>query len=211
MQIFFYNMSKASLHSAQEKLLELLSKNIDEPLTVRELQEAIGASSTSVVAHHMSQLEKKGYLKKNPYDSKDYQILKKPDKEIAYLNLYGLAACGPNGSILDGSPIDRIPISTKVLTFPANKAFMVKAKGDSMLPKISSGDLVIIEKSTKIENGVIALCVNDGEVLIKKIKQQNKKDKVILVSLNSDFEPFLAEEDFRVEGVVRGVISNKMF
>lgn len=204
-------MSEARLHNVQEKLLEILSKNIDEPLTIRELQDQVGASSTSVVVHHMAQLEKKGYLKKNPYNPKDYQVLKRPDKEIAYLNLYGLAACGPSGSILDGSPIDRIPISTKVLSFPANKAFMVKAKGDSMLPKISSGDLVIIEKTTKIENGTVALCVNDGQVLIKKIKQQNSKDKVILVSLNSEFEPFLAEKDFRVEGVVRGVISNKMF
>lgn len=202
-------MSQTRLHPAQQKLIEILSKNVDEPLTVRELQDLIGASSTSVVAHHMAQLEKKGYLKKNPYDSKDYQILKTPDKEIAYLNLYGLAACGPKGSILDGSPIDRIPFSTKVLSFPATQAFMVKAKGDSMLPKINAGDFVIIEKSNKAENGVMALCVNDGQALIKKIKLQNKK--VILVSLNSEFEPFLAADDFRVEGIVRGVISNKMF
>jgi repressor LexA len=202
-------MSENRLHPAQEKLIEALSKNVDEPLTIRELQELIGASSTSVVVHHMAQLEKKGYLKKNPYDSKDYQILKRPDKEIAYLNLYGLAQCGPNGSVLDGSPIDRIPVSTKLLSFPASRAFMVKAKGDSMLPKINAGDFVVVEKSSKAENGVMALCVNDGQVLIKKIKLQNKK--VILVSLNTEFEPFIAADDFRVEGIVRGVISNKMF
>lgn len=204
-------MSENRLHAVQEKLLEILAKNSDEPLTVRELQEMVGVSSTSVVAHHMVQLEKKGYLKKNPYNSKDYQILKKPDKEIVYLNLYGLATCGPEGSILDGSPIDRVPISTKFLSFAASKAFMVKAKGDSMLPKISNGDFVIIEQVSKIENGQMVLCVNDEKILIKKIKQQNKKDKVILVSLNPEFEPFLAADDFRVEGVVRGVISNKIF
>lgn len=204
-------MSESPLHSVQENLLKILAKNSDEPLTIRELQELVGASSTSVVVHHMSQLEKKGYLKKNPYNSKDYQILKKPDKEIAYLNLYGLATCGPEGSILDGNPIDRVPISTKFLSFASSKAFLVKAKGDSMLPKISSGDFVIIEKTNKIENDETVLCVNDEQVLIKKIKQQNRKDKVILVSLNTKFEPFLAADDFRVEGVVRGVISNKIF
>ncbi len=204
-------MTQKRLHPAQEKLIELLTKNADEPLTIRELQEKIGASSTSVVVHHMAQLEKKGYLKKNPNDSRDYQILKSPDKEIVYLNLYGLATCGPEGSVLDGSPIDRVPISTKFLSFPSSKAFMVKAKGDSLLPKITAGDFVIIEKTNKAENGSTVLCVNDEKVLIKKIKQQSKKDKVILVSLNSEFEPFLAAEDFRVEGVVRGVISNWMF
>jgi repressor LexA len=86
---------------------------------------------------------------------------------------------------------------------------MVKAKGDSMLPKINPGDFVVVEKSNKAENGVTALCVNDGQVLIKKINLQNKK--VILVSLNTEFEPFIAADDFRVEGIIRGVISNKMF
>ncbi len=204
-------MPEKRLHPAQTKLIEILSKNSEEPLTVRELQELINASSTSVVVHHMAQLEKKGYLKKNPNNSRDYQILKRPDKEIAYLNLYGLATCGPEGSVLDGNPIDRVPISTKFLSFASDKAFLVKAKGDSMLPKISAGDFVIIEKTNKAENGVTVLCVNDEQVLIKKIKQQSKKDRVILVSLNSEFEPFLAAEDFRVEGVVRGVISNRMF
>ena len=204
-------MSEKHLHQVQQKLIEILSKNVEEPLTIREMQEMVGASSTSVVVHHMAQLEKKGYLKKNPYNSRDYQVLKKPDKEIAYLNLYGLATCGPEGSILDGSQVDRVAVSTKFLSFSSDKAFMVKAKGDSMLPKISNGDFVIIEKTNKSENGAMVLCVNDEQVLIKKIKQQNKKDKVILVSLNSEFEPFLAADDFRVEGVVRGVISNKMF
>lgn len=204
-------MTEKRLHPAQEKLIEILAKSTDEPLTIRELQEAIDASSTSVVVHHMAQLEKKGYLKKNPYNSRDYQVLKQPDKEIAYLNLYGLASCGPSGSVLDGNPIDRVPISTKFLSFAASKAFMVKAKGDSMLPKINAGDFVIVEKTNKVENGSMVLCVNNEEVLIKKIKQQNKKDRAILVSLNSEYEPFLAAEDFRVEGVVRGVISNRMF
>lgn len=204
-------MTEKHLHPAQEKLIEILSKNSDEPLTIRELQEAISASSTSVVVHHMAQLEKKGYLKKNPNNPRDYQILKAPDKEIAYLNLYGLATCGPEGSILDGNPIDRVPISTKFLSFSSDKAFLVKAKGDSMLPKINNGDFVIIEKTNKAENGLTALCVNNEQVVIKKIKQQSPKDQIILVSLNSEFEPFLAAKDFRVEGVVRGVISNKTF
>ncbi len=200
-------MSQIRLHPVQEKLLKIMSKNSDEPLTIRELQDLVGASSTSVVAHHIAQLEKKGYLKKNPYNSKDYQILKTPEKEIVYLNLYGLATCGPSGSVLDGSPIDRVPISTKFLSFSSDKAFMVKAKGESMLPKINEGDFVIIEKANKIENNQLVLCVNEEKVLIKKIKQQKEGDRIILVSLNPDFEPFLAAEDFRVEGLVRGVVS----
>jgi len=106
------------LHQSQTKLLEILKQNWDEELTIRDLQNRIGASSTSVVTHHLFQLEKKGYLKRNPDNPRDYQILLGPEKQIAYVNEYGPGQCGPNGSLLDGNPVDRIAISSRLLTFP---------------------------------------------------------------------------------------------
>lgn len=200
-------MTTQILHPAQQKLLDLLSKHIDEPLTIRELQESIDASSTSVVAHHMAQLEKKGYLKKNPNDSRDYTVLDGPEKQVAYLNMFGLAQCGPKGSILDGTPLDKIPISTRLLPFSSSEGFLVKAKGDSMMPKINEGDIVIAKKSRVADNGSVVVCVNKGEALIKKY-QKEKSGEIILTSYNSRLEPFLASKDFRIEGIVKGVVSS---
>jgi len=193
------------LHSAQQRLLEILKANIDEPLTVRKIQDLLDVSSPSVVQHHIGQLEKKGYLRRNPLDPKDYQILADaPDKHVTYLNLHGLAQCGPNGSIFDGNPIERVPIASKILGFSSSEAFMVKAKGDSMIPRINEKDLVIARKTNVADNGDIVVCVNNGETLIKKIQ---KGKEVILISLNPSYQPFVASEDFRVEGVVKGVYS----
>lgn len=203
-------MIDRNLHPAQKKLLNLLIKNAEDPLTVRKMQDILDISSTSVVAHHLTQLEKKGYLKRNPYNPRDYQVLKdSPEKQITYLNVYGLAHCGPNGSILDGNPIERLPISTRLLTFPSSEGFLVKAKGDSMSPKISDGDLVIAKKTESVENGRIAVCVNNREALVKKIQKEktNGSERTILVSLNPMYAPFLASENFRVEGEVRGIIT----
>jgi repressor LexA len=201
---------KNNLHPIQKKLLDLLIKNIDEPLTIREMQDILSVSSTSVIAYHLKQLEKKGYLKKNPANPRDYQILKDaPEKQITYLNLYGLAHCGLNGSILDGNPIDRIPISTRLISFPSVEAFMVKAKGDSMEPKINEGDLIIARKTNDADSGSIVVCINNGEALIKKIKKEGQN--IILISLNPKYPPFLADENFKIEGEVRGIISNKVF
>ena len=155
------------LHVTQEALLSLLKENIDSPLTIRELQELLEISSPSVVQHHILQLEKKGFLKRNPFNPKDYQILSDPERPIVYLNLYGLAQCGPKGSILDGDPIDRIPIASRLLKFPSDEAFLLEAKGNSMIPKIYPGDLVIVQKSKRADNGEVIICVNDSEVLIK--------------------------------------------
>ena len=186
--------------------MALLKKNIDEPLTIRELQEELKASSPSLIYHHILQLEKKGYLKRNPNNPQDYEILSdSPDKKIVYLNLYGLAACGPEGSILDGNPIDRVPLSRRLVSFSSSDAFLVKAKGDSMQPKINNGDLVIAKKTNQCTSGDVVVCVNNGEALIKKV--QKEKDHVLLISINQKIAPFTAANDFRVEGLVKGIIS----
>lgn len=205
-------MKTKKLHPTQKKLLDILIKNTDDPPTIREMQETLDISSPSVVAHHLEQLEKKGYLKRNPYNPRDYQVLKgSPEKKVAYLNLYGLAHCGPNRSILDGNPIDRVAVSTRLLNFPSSEAFMLKAKGDSMAPKINEGDFVIVKRNNNPETGTIVACINDGEALIKKIKIEKEKNKkrYILISLNPKYSPFLAKSGFRIEGEVRGIITSK--
>lgn len=202
-------MSRATLHPSQRQLLELLESTADDPLTVRELQERIGASSTSVVAHHLQQLERKGHLKRNPYNPRDYQVVASgPEDEVALLNLYGAARCGPGGSILDGDPIDRIPIASRLLSFPAAEAFMMRAKGHSMMSRINEGDLVIARKTIEPVDGRVYVCVNDQECLIKIVRRLG--GKILLESYNStEFPIFQASRDFHVEGEVRHIISGK--
>lgn len=201
--------NKEKLHSIQQKILNLLKNNFDNPLTFREMQDILGVSSTSVIAHHIQQLERKGFLKRNPSNPKDYQILSSnPEKSISYINLYGLAQCGSNGQFLDGDPVDRIPISSRLIPFPVSEAFMVEAKGDSMSPFINDGDLVIARKINVADPNEIIVCINDGVALIKKL--QFDGDKKLLVSINQKHSPFLAKEDFKIEGVVKGLITKKV-
>ena len=202
-------MTEKQLHQIQERLLELLTKNSDKLFTIREMQQMLDISSTSGVVRHLTQLEKKGYLKRNPYNSRDYKVLdQSPEKEIAWINLYGLAQCGKNGMLLDNNPIDRIPIATRLLSFPSLEAFLVKAKGNSMAPRIKEGDFVIAKRTDQFENGMLAVCVSNEEALIKKI--QKDANSIILTSLNSEYPPFLASDDFRIIGEVKGVISREI-
>src|SRR3989344_5383112 len=96
------------LHPTQKQILDFLIEHRDESPTIRDVQDALSISSTSVVYHHLRKLEFKGYIKRNPYNPRDFQILKGADRELAYLNLYGLAGCGEGESIADGDPISRI-------------------------------------------------------------------------------------------------------
>lgn len=195
------------LHKNQVSLLKVLEQNIDSPLTIREIQTALDFSSPSVVAHHIQQLERKGYLKRNPNNPRDYQVFLTPEKEIVVLHQYGNAQCGPNGSILEGNPIDKIPVASKLLKFPANEAFIVSAKGDSMEPRIHEGDLLISQKSSYPDNEAIVVCVLGEKVLVKKFFQQN--GEITLFSINGEnYPPIPVSEDdyFKVEGIVRNII-----
>ena len=194
----------AKLHQQQIALLNLLRRSIDNPMSVRELMEELSMSSPSVVQHHIQQLEKKGYLKRNLSNPKDYQILTDPDKPVSYLNLYGMAQCGPRGKFLDDNPIERIPIPLKLLRFPASEAFLVEAEGDSMIPRINEGDLVIIQYKKIAEDGDTILCVNNGEVLIKKYTKNG--GNIILTSDNQKYPPLVANKNLSIVGVVRGIL-----
>ena len=157
-----------ALHLKQKKILELLKENIDNPLTLSALSKAVDINSPGVLYHHLRQLESKGYLKRNPDNPKDYTIMDSPEKLVVYINKYGMAQCGPDGTILDGNPIDRVPIATNLLRFPASEAFIVEARGNSMEPKINSGDIVIAKKQNYAEPGDIVVCVYDEKAIIKQ-------------------------------------------
>ena len=52
--------------------------------------------------------------------------------------------------------------------------FALQIKGDSMEPKISEGDVVIVRKQPDVESGVIAIVlVNGDEATIKKVQKFN--------------------------------------
>lgn len=202
---------KTELHETQKALLEVLNQTIDDPLTVRELQERLGLSAPNLVYHHITQLEKKGYLRRNPGNPKDYQILRDPiQRSVAYINRYGMAQCGPSNSILDGNPIERIPLPTKLIGFPAELAFIVQARGSSMLPRISNGDLILAQRGESYEDNELVVCVNNGSPLIKVFRVLESGGR-ILESLNPDraqFPPIEVGADFKIEGRVKMVMSS---
>jgi len=193
------------LHEKQKELLEILKSNISDPLTLQELAERLGVASKSVAFHHIKQLEKKGYLKRNPENPRDYIILKDPERNVVYLPMYGQAKCGPEGTLLSGVPTRVVPVDPNMLYFPACKGFMVEAKGDSMENIISPRDWLIVEQDRCPRQRDIVVCVNQGEVMVKRFSQDG--ENIILESQNKKYSPIIADRDsFHVEGIVRSII-----
>lgn len=198
-----------ALHPKQTELLEILKSNISDPLTMEELADRLNVSGKSVVFHHIKQLEKKGFLKRNPANPRDYIILKDPERNVIYLKMYGMAKCGPEGTILDGEPTRIVSVDPSMIYFPACKGFMVEAKGDSMENLIAPHDWLIVEQNHQPKNKDVVVCVNNGEVMVKRFTQDG--ENVILQSENPRYNPIVADKTaFRVEGIVRSIIKRNV-
>lgn len=67
--------------------------------------------------------------------------------------------------------------------------FALQIKGDSMEPKISNGDVVIVRKQSTVENGEVAVVlINGNDAAVKKFFKT--ETGVNLISTNPNYEPF---------------------
>ncbi len=68
--------------------------------------------------------------------------------------------------------------------------FALSIKGDSMEPKISEGDVVIVRKQDVVENGELAVVlVNGNDATVKRFYKND--NGVTLISTNSVYPPFV--------------------
>ena len=73
--------------------------------------------------------------------------------------------------------------------------FALQIKGQSMEPKISDGDVVIVRKQPDVDSGQIAIvCVNGDHATCKKVMKQ--QSGILLQPLNPAYEAtFYSTED----------------
>lgn len=75
------------------------------------------------------------------------------------------------------------------------------AKGDSMLPKIEEGDMLIVHFQRDVESGQVAIVrVNGEEATCKRVKKY--RDGIELIGINPTFEPrFFTNEEIKSKPV----------
>ncbi|MDR1124054.1 MAG: helix-turn-helix domain-containing protein [Elusimicrobiota bacterium] len=198
------------LHPNQKKLLELLRRRAGDPPTMEEMAREMEISSKSVIHYHIKQLEKKGLLTRGAANAQQYYIKEDESQNVVYLPLYGMAKCGPAGTILDGSPSRVVPVDPSMVKFPACKGFMVEAKGDSMTDLIHPKDWLIVEQNNCPRERDVIVCSNNGETLVKRFIT-DKGGNVLLVSDNNAYSPIVADRDsFKVDGIVRSILKRDL-
>ena len=110
-------------------------------------------------------------------------------EDYAWLPLYSPEIpCGDLQQIDEEHIIDRLPFPKRLI---GAAQFVLQAKGDSMLPSIKDGDLLLIEPGNQWNNKDIVIAWVDGEVTCKRLQinhspallvPDNREHKVIPVN-----------------------------
>ena len=103
------------------------------------------------------------------------------------------------GRVAAGIPIEAVEDIVDTEEIPAELAktgdfFGLRISGDSMEPKISNGDTVIVRKQDDAESGeVVIAMVNGNDATCKRLKKY--AGGIMLISTNPKYEPMMFSEE----------------
>jgi repressor LexA len=210
------------LTQRQRRVLEVIRDSIERrgyPPSVREIGEAVGLSSASSVAHQLSVLQKKGWLRRDPNRPRALDVRLPGDSPRSAPALSELASAADEvsaptyvplvGRIAAGGPVLAEQAVEDVFPLPRELVgegtlFMLKVTGDSMVEAaICDGDWVVVRQQPTAENGEIVAAMIDGEATVKTYKRRD--GHVWLLPHNPAYEP-IPGDDATVLGRVVSVL-----
>lgn len=131
-----------------------------------------------------------------------------------YLPVLGRIPCGPISEAIAATPY--YEIVPPVLKPRADLGdYILEASGDSMEPRITSGDWVILRPDTEPAQGdICALQIyrdkgheGDCEATLKRLIRESGHETVILRPINPEYKDIVVPADMvKVVGVFRGLI-----
>ncbi|MFA6306622.1 MAG: S24 family peptidase [Patescibacteria group bacterium] len=212
------------LHPIQEKLLKIVSKINMEKMSLRDIGLLVDESHPQKISHHLSQLEKKGFIEIDKKTGEARLInseIKQGVSEIVAVPIYGGADCGEAKIIAEENLEGYLRISRRLIGKVKN-IFAVRAQGPSMnrakvngVQTIEDGDYVLVDPDNKNpRNGDYVLSVIEGCANIKKFFWDKREDQIALVSESSEnFKPIYihADDNYMINGLIKNVIKTSSF
>ncbi|HEQ1459162.1 TPA: helix-turn-helix domain-containing protein [Streptococcus pyogenes] len=125
-----------------------------------------------------------------------------PNEVSEVIQLYSYDYYDHPASAGTGQYLNDVRVEQIELPVDVDADFVIPIKGDSMEPDYHDGDLVFIQTSVELNDGVIGVFNYNGDAYIKQLVID--KDQAYLHSLNPAYKdmPITPETDFRIIGEV---------
>lgn len=204
----------------QEKILayihEFLHKN-GYPPAIRDIQNDLKISSTSVVAYNLRALQDKGKISRDGKVSRGITVpnlvpAPPPAAPGYFVPLLGVITAGsplPDPEETDAEDAPQVEVPADLGSAEKLKnVYALRVRGQSMIDAlIDDGDIVLLRRQETAENGqmVAAMIVDENAVTLKKFYHEGSR--IRLQPANSTMDPiFTTPDNVRIQGRVVGVL-----
>ena len=172
------------------------NESLQSPPTAPQIQAIYDELKPPRQTKVLNYAEKQLNEQKNEEETKINEVSEDIIQLYSY-DYYDHPASAGTGQYLNDVRVERIELPVDV-----DADFVIPIKGDSMEPDYHDGDLVFIQTSVDLNNGVIGVFNYNGDAYIKQLVID--KEQAYLHSLNPAYKdmPITPDTDFRIIGEV---------
>ena len=184
------------------EILEFIGDSLRErgyPPSVREIGGAVGLTSSSTVHAHLAELQREGYLRRDPTKPRAIEVRFDPSSRAAlaarpvrHVPLVGDVAAG-TGVLASENVEELLPLPEDFTG--TGSLFMLRVRGDSMVEAgILDGDFVVVRQQPDADNGdVVVAGIPGDEATVKTFAR--RRHKIVLSPANPAMSPMEFDPD----------------
>jgi repressor LexA len=193
----------------QREILDFIAGHLDAKgyaPSFEEIAQQFGFHSLATVHEHLTNLERKGYIRRAHNESRAIEIIPpKGQTGATELPLLGLVAAGQPIEAISGN--DTIAVPDELIP-RRGRSYVLKVRGDSMIDEhIKDGDFVVVQERNQADSGQTVVALVHGDSATVKRFYREPGGWIRLQPSNPTMQPLrVNERDVIVQGVVVGVI-----
>jgi repressor LexA len=197
------------LTKRQRQILDYLTSYVTEhgyAPSFEEIAAQFNYNSLATVHEHLSNLERKGYIKRSYNESRAIEILPSDVMPRAVeLPLLGAVAAGMP---IEAAEFDQTVAVPEDFVRRSGSHYVLKVRGNSMIEDhISDGDFVVVHDRQAADNGDMVIAMLDGSSATVKRYYRERDGRIRLQPSNGQMAPiYVQENQMRVQGIVVGVL-----
>lgn len=188
-----------------------------------EMKDGLDLKSKSGIHRLINALVERGFLERLPNKARALEVKKLPENVPSPSNtnkMHVVSSVSPAsetatiplyGKIAAGTPIEALRHEQETVEIPmgmlgAQPCYALTVEGDSMMKAgIIDGDIVVIEKCDRANDGdIVVALVDDEEVTLKRLRREI--GSVVLMPENDSYQPIrLAPNRVKIQGRLRSL------
>ncbi|MDE0083472.1 MAG: transcriptional repressor LexA [Gammaproteobacteria bacterium] len=171
-----------------------------------EIGRHFGFTSLATVHEHVSNLERKGYIRKSFNQSRSIEL-------VGDGSVQGGIVLPLLGEVAAGQPIEAIVDEESILVPPSltrrtGKHYVLRVRGNSMIDEqIRDGDYIIVASRETAGDGDMVIALIGGESATMKKLYREEDGRLRLQPANASLAPmYFPADSVQVQGIVVGVM-----